>query len=303
MSAQYHLLSRLGKHLWCQWCPKFWFSSLGRWAMLAKYSCGQLECLWFYLFNDTYILRPFVVCLPGALFRDDIAQACLWSFDEWLFVDLPLKWPTTTMSTIWMLESSTKRPDTIEPAVVMISSINVRVFGWKLRWKVRIHTLRQRMAWALTQILVISPGAIAHRDHTEWIIVCRVLYYDNIFVRHAFGNYFDILKEVTYCTVPSPHGRNVVLTIGYDDPDTSRIDVMDGSFTFSRYYLLMMMLSPTTIIFNLDGLFLWMLLGAFFFLLICYDVPQSHPTKSWKVYKRHPGRWATQWDANSFLNK
>lgn len=49
------------------------------------------------------------------------------------------------------------------------------------------------MAWALSQILVISPGAIDSRDSTETFSA----YYD-IFVRHAFGNYRDILKEVAY---------------------------------------------------------------------------------------------------------
>lgn len=53
--------------------------------------------------------------------------------------------------------------------------------------------LRQRVAWALSQVLVISPGSIEARDFTEvW-----VNYYD-IFVRNAFGNYGDILKEVSY---------------------------------------------------------------------------------------------------------
>jgi Protein of unknown function (DUF1800) len=52
--------------------------------------------------------------------------------------------------------------------------------------------LRQRMAWALSQILVVSPTA-GTTDFTE----SYLSYYD-IFVRNAFGNYFDILKEVTY---------------------------------------------------------------------------------------------------------
>eukprot|EP00934_Nitzschia_sp_Nitz4_P007090 Nitzschia sp. Nitz4//scaffold25_size161228//48616//54500//NITZ4_002422-RA/size161228-snap-gene-0.22-mRNA-1//-1//CDS//3329544562//7080//frame0 len=54
--------------------------------------------------------------------------------------------------------------------------------------------LRQRVAWALAQILAISPGSLSGVDvATEpW-----VAYYD-IFVRHAFGNYRDILKEVSF---------------------------------------------------------------------------------------------------------
>ncbi len=53
--------------------------------------------------------------------------------------------------------------------------------------------LRQRMAFALSQILVIAQGAISDDDLTESFLT----FYD-IFPRHAFGNYFDILKEVTY---------------------------------------------------------------------------------------------------------
>ncbi|CAK9106685.1 unnamed protein product [Durusdinium trenchii] len=50
--------------------------------------------------------------------------------------------------------------------------------------------LRQRMAWALAQIYVIRAQ---HDPEVEaW-----VNYYD-IFVRHAFGNLRDILREVTY---------------------------------------------------------------------------------------------------------
>jgi len=53
--------------------------------------------------------------------------------------------------------------------------------------------LRQRMAWALSQILVVTPNQINNMDITE----AYANYYD-IFVRNAFGNYRDILKEVAY---------------------------------------------------------------------------------------------------------
>ena len=56
--------------------------------------------------------------------------------------------------------------------------------------------LRQRMAWALSQILVITPNQIADIGLSE----IYLNYYD-IFVRHAFGNYFDILKEVVSLAV------------------------------------------------------------------------------------------------------
>jgi len=53
--------------------------------------------------------------------------------------------------------------------------------------------LRQRMAWALSQILALSANDIDEFVETEFFLS----YYD-IFVRHAFGNYRDILREVAY---------------------------------------------------------------------------------------------------------
>ena len=56
--------------------------------------------------------------------------------------------------------------------------------------------LRQRVAWALSQYFVVGEEGSNHPNTTErW-----VNYYD-IFVRHAFGNFRDILGEVTW----SPH--------------------------------------------------------------------------------------------------
>lgn len=52
--------------------------------------------------------------------------------------------------------------------------------------------LRQRMAWALSQILIVTSQQIAEASSEPYLN-----YYD-IFVRNAFGNYSDILKEVSY---------------------------------------------------------------------------------------------------------
>ena len=56
---------------------------------------------------------------------------------------------------------------------------------------------RQRVAWALAQILVVVKSAIGSEyAKTEWFLS----YYD-IFVRNAFGNYRDILREVSYSSL------------------------------------------------------------------------------------------------------
>ena len=54
--------------------------------------------------------------------------------------------------------------------------------------------LRQRVAWALAQILVVSPDAV---QDGIFATESMTTYYD-IFVRNAFGNYRDVLKEVSY---------------------------------------------------------------------------------------------------------
>ena len=54
--------------------------------------------------------------------------------------------------------------------------------------------LRQKMAWALSQILVVVKDAINSRKRNTEIFL---QYYD-ILVRNAFGNYRDILKEISY---------------------------------------------------------------------------------------------------------
>ena len=47
------------------------------------------------------------------------------------------------------------------------------------------------MAWSMSQIVVITPNQIADIGYLE----IYLNYYD-IFVCNAFGNYFDVLKEV-----------------------------------------------------------------------------------------------------------
>ena len=61
-----------------------------------------------------------------------------------------------------------------------------------------IDQLRQRVAWALSQILVITPNQIRNTESAE-----NYLNYYDIFVKHAFGNYFDILKEVSFSPMVS----------------------------------------------------------------------------------------------------
>ncbi|MFL2835244.1 MAG: DUF1800 family protein [Coraliomargaritaceae bacterium] len=56
--------------------------------------------------------------------------------------------------------------------------------------------LRQRVAWALSQYFVVGEPGSNHPNTTE-----RYLNFYDIFVRKAFGNFRDILSEITW----SPH--------------------------------------------------------------------------------------------------
>jgi hypothetical protein len=54
--------------------------------------------------------------------------------------------------------------------------------------------LRHRVAWALSQIIVVAEDGVAlsQEDYEPW------LNYFDIHVRHAFGNFRDVLKEVSF---------------------------------------------------------------------------------------------------------
>ena len=72
---------------------------------------------------------------------------------------------------------------------------------WRNReyvWTTVVHDsddqLCQRVAWTLAQLLVVARGAISVQgSHTEPFLT----YYD-IFTKNAFGNYRDVLKEISY---------------------------------------------------------------------------------------------------------
>ena len=56
--------------------------------------------------------------------------------------------------------------------------------------------LRQRMVFALSQIVVISDSVIDNRDYQN-----QFAYYRDILSRNALGNYRTLLQEITYSPV------------------------------------------------------------------------------------------------------
>ena len=60
--------------------------------------------------------------------------------------------------------------------------------------------LRQRVAYALSQILVVVLAGTSVQDRTEPYVA-----YNDILVRNAFGNYRDILQQVSYNPLMAEH--------------------------------------------------------------------------------------------------
>ncbi|KAL7543207.1 hypothetical protein ACHAXR_012486, partial [Thalassiosira sp. AJA248-18] len=84
--------------------------------------------------------------------------------------------------------------------------------------------IRQRMAWALSQIVTTVPDNIDGIDMTE--IHCN--FYD-IFVRHGLGNYRDILREASYSPLMAEHltydkSKSTSYLYKYEDKRQSNAD-------------------------------------------------------------------------------
>lgn len=77
------------------------------------------------------------------------------------------------------------------------SEENAKAMTWTMVSLGAADQLRQRMAWSLSQIFVVSVQGIAKRrqDTELWLA-----YYD-ILVRGAFGGFTDLLREVAYSPV------------------------------------------------------------------------------------------------------
>ncbi len=74
------------------------------------------------------------------------------------------------------------------------STTNNRKYVWMMVALGAKDQIRQRVSWALNQIIVVVTNAIGSQSgKSEWFLN----FYD-IFVRNAFGNYRDILKETSF---------------------------------------------------------------------------------------------------------
>lgn len=82
----------------------------------------------------------------------------------------------------------------INPDETQLLELEATTIGF---WRNAINSddqLRQRVAFALSQILVVSNGG----GEVLTDIPSGVTYYQDLLIKHAFGNYRDILEAVTY---------------------------------------------------------------------------------------------------------
>jgi len=77
--------------------------------------------------------------------------------------------------------------------VVIWQETNAKSMVWSNIALAAPDQLRQRVAFALSQIVVVGEGGSQKKQETEvWHN------FHDILVRHAFGNFRDLMKEVVY---------------------------------------------------------------------------------------------------------
>ena len=110
--------------------------------------------------------------------------------------------------------------------------------------------LRQRVAWALSQIFVVGEGPNTFRDrrldtsaNPRWLSLPK--YYDDVCINHAFGNYRDVIEEVTYSPVMGVYLTSV---------RNKKANARTGSFPDENYAReLMQLFSIGLVELNTDG--------------------------------------------------
>lgn len=101
--------------------------------------------------------------------------------------------------------------------------------------------LRQRMAFALSEILVVSSG----NGGVLTSVPEAIVYYQDLLIEHAFGNYRDLLEDVTY----SPAMGYYLTFMGNQkgDPETGRMP----DENYAREFLQLFTIGVVEL--NLDG--------------------------------------------------
>ncbi|WP_281557487.1 DUF1800 domain-containing protein [Thalassomonas sp. RHCl1] len=121
----------------------------------------------------------------------------------------------------WLKNEFEKPPSLHSPLIEQYREVGLleHVAGMAF-WKnalVADDQLRQRMAFALSQILVVSDFG----ENLLFDVPQSIGYYQDLLTRHAFGNYRELLEAVTY----SPAMGFYLTYMGSEkgDPDTGRM--------------------------------------------------------------------------------
>ena len=121
------------------------------------------------------------------------------ALDQWIDRQFELPASTHVDLAIEMLHDNGYPNFENRPAMNL--PVRYRYDAWWHRAIASEDQLRQRMAWALSQIFVVNDAARHNRSTIEPTGLPRYAgysqYYD-IFVHNAFGNYRDVLGEVTF---------------------------------------------------------------------------------------------------------
>ena len=177
------------------------------------------------------VILALLVCSPISLAQTDAASANR-------FLTQATFGPTTEVVNLvvnqglsqWFVDQLAIEPSYIMPTLQEFAAfgltdeddpnvlhLHANTFGF---WRNAIagpDQLRQRLAFALSELLVVSMGG----GEVLTDIPEAVAYYQDLLIEHAFGNYRDILQAVTY----SPAMGYFLTYLGSEkgDPETGRM--------------------------------------------------------------------------------
>ena len=147
---------------------------------------------------------------------DEINAMMGQSYEDWITAQFAVT-PTLILPAMLAEFNGTTLQLTGEPGRPKYEAINAASDAQWLAMLAGEDQLRQRVAFALSQILVIShrvPNALA--DHQDMVAA-----YMDVLIAGAFGNYRDLLEEVTYS--PAMAIYLTYLRNRPEDPDTGQM--------------------------------------------------------------------------------
>ena len=140
--------------------------------------------------------------------------------------------------------------------------------------------IRQRAAWALSQIFTVAKPFVQTVMNTEQ----HTMFYD-IFIRHAFGSFRDILKEVAYSPIM---GENLSFLDGRSTYFQWKVfkNVAYADENFAREVMQLFTVGPCKL--NMDGTKVLEEDGSCTLMYTNDDVMEY--ARAWTGFQRNPER-------------